>query len=279
MPCIVCKKERWSILRIPLEVYSEAREHYFRENYFTNHEFDHVCRFCSIQEGVVGTFINTLGFVLNLAMRGWLVALGVLLAFGACLKFGVQGHAANAAPILAGLAVGGVVGLRFARWLFFGVGALAAFAAVAVFLMHSDTLSIMPDVKAMAQREQMRAGSSVQWSDKDYKEQLRLQNQEAVARGEPTTDVLDPIAASERRTAAARSRRLQNFANGIVAVAPFRLDLDDKEFRRYAELSGVTLGLYLVLVTLGSWMLGGIAREEAEKRRKKKQARYNGPGR
>lgn len=271
MPCIVCKKDRWSILRIPLTVMTEAREHYFRENYFTNYEFDHICRFCSIHETVVGGFINTVGFTLDMLMRFWLVALGVMMSYGACVKFGAPPPVTQVAPVLGGLFVGGVLGAKVIRWFFFGIGGLAAVVAGVIFLMHSDTLQLLPDVMAMAEREQIKKGGKVKFA---ASEELKS------APGSETTTkpAYDPIQASHAKTLAKRRARIEGFLKGLEEIMPFETRLTDDQFREAMKLSGITLVVYLVMVVMGYWMLGGVIREEKAKARKKKQERWHAAG-
>lgn len=273
MPCIVCKKDRWSILRIPLETMTEVREHYFRELYFTNFEFDHVCRFCSIQETVVGTFINTLGWCLNLAMRGWLVGLGVLLCFSACVKAGAQGQVAEVVPVLGGLFVGGILGIRFVRWFFFASGSIIGLILLIVTLMYSDMLSIMPDVQAMVNREKIGQGDAVRISKEDREAYVRLLISQGVAPEVAKKTPVDPIAASEARAAEARWNRVQGLANALETHSPFQVRLSVDQFKVYLRLAGITLALYVVLVTLGSWLLGGVARESEARKRGKQRSR------
>jgi len=274
LPCIVCKKDRWSSLRIPLDAYTEARAHYFRENYFTNHEFDHVCRFCNLKEGVLGLFVNTLGWLLNLGLRSWLIVLGVLFGFGFCLKFGITGRPAQVAPVACGLFVGGILGVRFVRWFFFGVGGLAALIVAILVFMNADVIGIMPDVTAMAQREQIKRGRELTWQPEDIEFHLERQRREAAAAGLPTTGIVfDPIAASEYRSREKRKKKFWAFLDGLVKVSPVRLDLDEEQFQEYLKLCGLTLVLYVLMVMVGGLLLGGVAREEEEKRRRKKQER------
>lgn len=270
MPCIVCKKERWSYLRIPLTVMREAREHYFRENYFTNYEFDHVCKWCSIHDFFVGGFINAVGFALDMFMRFWLVALGTLMAYGSCVKFGVTGQAAQAVPVVGGLFVGGVLGSKAIRWFFYAVGGLASLMAAVIFFMHSDTLQLLPDVMAMAEREQLKKGGTAKFASKDL--------QSAAASSTTTKVAYDPIQASHAKTLAKRRKRIEGFLTGLETVMPFEIRLTDEQFTEALKLSGVTLVVYLVLVVLGFWLLGGVIREEKAKERQKLKERWHGPG-
>ena len=271
MPCIVCKKDRSTFLRVPLTIMSEAREHYFRENYFTNYEFDHVCKWCSIHDTFVGGFINIVGFSLDMLMRFWCVTLGVLMCFGACLKFGITGTVAQAFPVVGGLFVGGVLGSKFIRWFFFAVGGLAAVVASVIFLMHSDTLQLLPDVMAMAEREQIKKGGKVKFA---ASEELKS----AAASGSTTKPAYDPIQASHQKTLAKRRKRIEGFLKGLEDVAPFTIRWTDEQFEEAVKLSGVTLGAYLVLVVLGYWLLGGVIREEKAKERARLKERWHAAG-
>lgn len=271
MPCIVCKKDRWSRLRIPLTVMSEEREHYFRENYFSNYEFDHVCRFCSIHDRVVGGFVNLAGFALDMLMRFWLVALGTLMTFGACIKFGVSEPASQVAPVLGGLFVGGVLGSKAVRWFLFAVGGLATTIAAVIFFMHADTLQLLPDVMAMAEREQLKGGGEVKFA---ASEELKGQSASALTTG----PAYDPIKASQAKTLAKRRARIEGFLNGLETIAPFKIRWTDEQFTEAMKLSGVTLMVYLILVFLGFWLLGGVIRDEKAKERRRVKERYHAPG-
>ena len=250
---------------------SEAREHYFRENFFTNYEFDHVCKFCSIHETVVGGFINIVGFALDMLMRFWCVTLGVLMTFGTCIKFGVPEPASQVVPVVGGLFVGGVLGSKFIRWFFFAVGGLAATVAAVIFFMHSDTLTLMPDVMAMAEREQIKKGGKVKFV---ASEELKSQG----ASGTTTKPAYDPIQASHQKTLAKRRARIEGFLNGLETIAPFETRWTDEQFTEAIKISGVTLGVYVVLVMLGYWLLGGVMREEKAKAREKLKERWYAPG-
>lgn len=273
MPCIVCKKDRWSIFRIPLETLTEAREHYFREMYFTNFEFDHVCRFCSLNDTVVGTFINTLGWILNLAMRSWLVALGVLICYAACLKLGLKGRPAEVAPVLGGLFVAGVLGIRFVRWFFFVSGGFVALVLLIVGLMYSDMLSILPDVQAMVNREKLGQGDEVRISQEDRDAYVRMLISQGVSPEAARKTPVDPIAASEARASERRWNRVVGLAQVLRTHSPIAVEMSLDQFKVYLRLTGLTLVIYVVGVALGAWLFGGVARDAEAKRRGKRRDR------
>jgi hypothetical protein len=274
MPCIICKKERWSILRIPLEVMTETREHYFREAFFTNFEFDHVCRFCSLKDFLVGSFINTLGFILNMAMRGWLIALGVLICYAFCLKFGLQGRAAEVLPVLGGLFVAGILGVRAVRWFFFATGGLALLAALIAGLMYSDMFSIMPDVSAMMNREKLHQGGEILVTQEQRDAYVvHIMETQGLSRKAAMSIPFDPIEASKARASKARWDRLVGAATLAKRFSPVAVEMTLDQFKIYLKLAGITLALYLVLVTLSAWLLGDVAREAERKRRGKQRSR------
>jgi hypothetical protein len=219
----------------------------------------------------VGGFINAVGFTLDMLMRFWLVALGVLMTYGACVKFGVSGQPAQVAPVVGGLFVGGVLGSKAIRWFFFAVGGLASVMAAVIFLMHSDTLQLLPDVMAMAEREQLKKGGQAKFA---ASEELKS----AAASGSTTTPAYDPIKASHEKTLAKRRKRIEGFLKGVETVMPFTLRFTDEQFQEALKLSGITLVSYLVLVVLGYWLLGGVIRDEKAKEREKRRERWHPAG-
>lgn len=262
MPCVVCKKDRFSFMRIPLELLPERRERYFRNNYFCNHEFDHVCRLCRFTEGVLGGTLNTLRTGADFGLRAALVAVGVLLAYSFLVRQGAGGQVLEYGPVVFGVLVGGVLGVGFFRWIAYAVSALLLVSAFIVVVSYSDYISFLPDVKAMVQREQIKEYGQAQWVEKDSQ-----------GRTVSTTKEWDPIKASEERADRERKERVMRFARWGKANSPFALYLTPKQLDAVQRCIGITLGVYLVLLVVLQAVLphpeGSVA--DLEKNRKSRR--------
>lgn len=243
MPCIICKKERSSFLRIPLGILSEAKEQYFRRNYFCNHEFDHVCRFCSVKDFFSSTVVNGGAWFLDLFVRGGLVLVGVILAHGVCTRYALAGTTLKVLPVVAGLAVGGVLGFQFLRWFAFVCVGLGVVASLVIAGAYSEVVSPIPDIKAIAQRQQIREHGHTQWTEVDSQ-----------GRVISTTSDFDPIEASRKKSEEKRQKRIQAFTRWMRQNSPVVIDFsDEKQSRRIAESGALTLGIYyLLLFVLGA---------------------------
>src|SRR5262245_61674103 len=146
MPCIVCRKERMAFMRIPLEVLSQRRENYLRENYFTNFEYDHICRICSLKDQTQRFFVGAWGFVFDFVLKAGMIALAVLTGYAFCIKWGLPRPALLGGPVLFGLAFGGVLGVRFVRLLAMAGSGIGLIVGLLFLFSHSDYLSILPDI-------------------------------------------------------------------------------------------------------------------------------------
>lgn len=264
MPCIVCRKERWASLRLPLEMLSPRREKYLRENYFTNHEFDHICRFCSFKDQCQRLFVGACGFVFEFVLKAGMIAAAVFLAYGFCAKWGLPRPVALAGPFLFGLAFGGVLGLKFMRVLGMFASGVAIILMLFVVLSQASVISILPDVTAMSQREQLRQRGEIQWLDPQT--------------GRPmpkTTTPFDPIKASEERDAKIRRDRLNFLLAGLKRAMPFKIDLDAKQTDEAGKVTLVTLGVFYVFGFLIDWWWG----LELSEKKKKPGAKASAGGR
>ncbi len=264
MACIVCKKERAYFLRLPLELMSEGAERYWRANHFTNHEFDHVCRWCAFRDLWSRLIVNTGGMVLDLSMRGALISIAVLLAFASCVRFAASGRVLDGIPIAFGLFLGGMLGMRFLRWVLFAGAGLALAYGVVVAGAYSDLISPLPDVKAMVQREQIKTYGKAQWGETDSQ-----------GKSEKTTDGWDPIQASIDRAQAARERRVDVFVKALLRLSPIALELKPDQYRHAARLAGITLVAYYALV----FVLGVVLPQKAVGPEKASRVRRAGKGR
>lgn len=261
MPCIVCKKDRASFLRIPLEVFHEAKEHYYRSNYFHNFEYDHVCRYCNFIEFFRAGSVNLLGVLLNFVLRGWLVVVAVVLAFAAVKKYPALLPYQEPFAITVGVFVGLVLGVRFVRYLFWALGGLGIVVGIAAILLHSDHVSFLPDVTAMAEREQMKR--------KDGPRTFRTQD--SSERSGSSTEPYDPIQASIDRKNRQRQERIDKAVSTFVRYAPFDFSFTEADRKPVLQTTCKTLGIYFLMVWFGAWMFGSVARQSEAERKKRRR--------
>ena len=258
MPCILCKCDAKLTERILLEDCSVKTKQFYEENYFTNWEYNFVCRRCYWKDSFRRARGNLVGLILSLAMRLGMVFASSLIAWSFLYKFKYKGDVMFYGPVIFS-AIATLIFYRYMLKIVLGTIAIAMIMFSLIYgAAYSDAMSFLPDMGAVVQRERMKQGTAPTKS--------------AAKSGKTTKSApVDPLRASEERKSRQRQASIKRSIKTLEKYLPFYLRLKFKHLQDNIRPSLYGFALLYAILLPWHFIFVPIYRQIRERRRPKER--------